>query len=131
MRCQIAQEGENSDLFVKALYKNYRKHDKKLDRIKDLEKRPSLNEDQADTVSKKGELEQAVREIDTIFTLYKKSVGGKQEETKEEDVKEVKEEPKEEPKEEEPKEETITVKEHEKLLAKAVKAAQNDSRKRT
>ena len=55
---------------MKALYKNYRKPAKKLEKIFELEKREKLNEDQKETVSRKAELKQQVKEINQTYNLY-------------------------------------------------------------
>ena len=55
---------------MRVLYKNYRKLAKKLEKIYELEKRPKLNEDQLETVSRKGELKAQVKEINQTYQLY-------------------------------------------------------------
>ena len=47
-----------------------RKPAKKLEKIFELEKREKLNEDQKETVSRKAELKQQVKEINQTYNLY-------------------------------------------------------------
>lgn len=116
---------------MKVLYKNYRKPAKKLEKIFELEKREKLNEDQKETVSRKGELKQQVKEINQTYTLYLDATKDaqpapqKQEAPKEEEAKvEVA------PQVQEQDDNSITLEEHEKRLDAAVKSAQKETKKR-
>lgn len=116
---------------MKTLYKNYRKPAKKLEKIFELEKREKLNEDQKETVSRKAELKQQVKEINQTYNLYLDSMkdakpaeqpapAPKEEESKAEPVHETQKE----------QEETVALEFHENELKNAVKSAQNETRKK-
>ena len=127
-----AVEAGTSDIYIRQLYKLFRTKAKKLEKIAQLEtkERKNLDQEQLDKIRHKPELVAGIKDINSFYDLYVKS---KKEESKAEqsttqtDTTEVKnqeqqveEESKETPTTNEP---SISVKEHEELLEKAVKDA--------